>query len=63
MKPEQIKEFIKQSYVWVKLPEPFYKTDDDVSGFLDFDKEKFAQLCYQEGYDAGWEDAILKERG
>lgn len=29
--------------------------------------EAFARLCWQEGYDAGydtgWEDAILKERG
>lgn len=29
--------------------------------------DEFARLCWQEGYDAGydtgWEDAILKERG
>lgn len=45
---ERIKELIKQSYVWVKLPETFYKADDDVSQFLDFDKEKFAELIVKE---------------
>jgi hypothetical protein len=25
--------------------------------------DEFAQLCWQEGYDSGYEAAILKERG
>ena len=45
---ERIKELIKQSYVWVKLPETLYKADDDVEGFLDFDKKKFAELIIRE---------------
>ena len=45
---ERIKELIKQSYVWVKFPETLYKADDDVEGFLDFDREKFVELILQD---------------
>ena len=44
---ERIKELIKQSYVWVKFPEAFYRGDDEPHSFLDFDKEKFAELIVQ----------------
>jgi hypothetical protein len=58
---ERIKDLIKQSYVWVKFPETFYRGDDEPHSFLDFDKEKFAELIVWECMEQVWysrEDVI-----
>ncbi len=62
----------------LKLIEEFYNQSFHTDNYVNvgpncaelgikFDVVKFAELCYQEGFqdghDAGWEDAILKERG
>ena len=56
---ERIKELALQAGIF--KPKEFYQHIDALQ------LEKFAELiwkeAYQEGYNAGWEETILKERG